>query len=69
MPDYAGVIFQTLSVLYSRGDFDAYKRTATVVQKWVLNDAGLVIWAFLCYYLTSFNVFVAMEDVFIRYTL
>ena len=23
MPDYAGVIFQTLSVLYSRGDFDA----------------------------------------------
>ena len=24
MPDYAGVIFQTLSVLYSRCDFDAY---------------------------------------------
>ena len=24
VPDYAGVIFQTLSVLYSRGDFDAY---------------------------------------------
>lgn len=25
MPDYAGVIFQTLSVLYSRGNFDVYE--------------------------------------------
>ena len=45
------------------------KRTVSAVQKRVSNAGDLVIWAFLCYYLTSFNVFVAMEDVFIRYTL
>ena len=31
MPDYAGVIFQTLSVLYSRGDFDAYERVFSYI--------------------------------------
>ena len=44
------------------------KRTALAVQKRVLNADGLVIWTLLCYYLTSSNVPVAMEDDFIRFT-
>ena len=42
MPDYAGVIFQTLSVLYSRGDFDAYALAAVKSHESLLVDCVTV---------------------------